>query len=99
MNQMLHLDSTETGYTGIYWDRGFLWGVYRNDSPASFMSGTYSYHGARPMVTQSGNLDVYSDNISADSVYELRNETHLAITSKGSIQRVPISVSQHPVIH
>lgn len=47
MNQMLHLDSMDTGYTGepATTTGGPYGGIYRSDSPASYTSGTYSHDG------------------------------------------------------
>ena len=46
MNQMLHLDSMDTGYTGESTGAGGSFGgVYRSDSPASFTGGTYPHNG------------------------------------------------------
>ena len=46
MNQMLHLNSMDSGYTGESTGTGGSYGgMYRSDSPASFTSGTYSHHG------------------------------------------------------
>ena len=46
MNQMLHLDSMDTGYTGEpATTAGSFGSMYRSDSPASFTSGTYSHDG------------------------------------------------------
>ena len=68
MNQMLHLDSMETGYTGeTTGNGGSFGGMYRSDSPASFTSGTYSHNGGSadghqmyPMQPQyAGHVDQY----------------------------------------
>lgn len=47
MNQMLHLDSMDTGYTGesTTTTGGSFGNIYRSDSPASYTSGTYSHDG------------------------------------------------------
>jgi transcription factor STE12 len=53
MNQMLHLDSMDTGYAGesttttaaTTTTGGSFGGLYRSDSPASYTSATYSHSG------------------------------------------------------
>lgn len=47
MNQMLHLDSMDTGYNGesATTSGGSFGSMYRSDSPASYTSGTYSHDG------------------------------------------------------
>jgi len=69
MNQMLHLDSMDTGYNGesATTTGGSFGGMYRSDSPASYTSGTYSHDGGStdghqmyPLQSQyAGHADAY----------------------------------------
>jgi len=69
MNQMLHLDSMDTGYTGesATTTGGPFGGMYRSDSPASYTSRSYSHDGGStdghqlyPMQPQyAGHADQY----------------------------------------
>ena len=97
MNQMLHLNLMDTGYTGESAGTGGSYGVcIEAILQQASRAEPIRTMGARPMVTQSGNPDVHSDNIGTDFVYELRNEMYPGDHAQGSVS---IPVSQRLVIH
>jgi len=94
---MLHLNLMDTGYTGESAGTGGSYGVcIEAILQQASRAEPIRTMGARPMVTQSGNPDVHSDNIGTDFVYELRNEMYPGDHAQGSVS---IPVSQRLVIH